>query len=82
MPGDNTSSYIELLDAKYSVGDLDITEADIVLPRSTTKVRHLADNTAGILNSNHDFHLKRYKKRIKKSSHDDIKKGVGENDKS
>lgn len=77
---DYTSSYLELLDANYSVGDLVISGADIVIPRNTTRVRHLADNINGILNSKYGFHLHIFKKQIKKSNHNDIEKAMIKND--
>jgi hypothetical protein len=79
---DYTASYIELLDASCNMGDVDIGDADMVISRTTTKVRHLADDITGLEFMNRGFRISRYKKEIKKSNHENLIKAEEANDKS
>ncbi len=66
---DYTGNYIELLDVDFIVEDINIKNADLVIPRTSNKVRHLGEDAVKSFSLQGTFNLERYKKRIKKSSH-------------
>ena len=65
-----TGEYLELLDVEFESDDLNITKADIVLPRASNKVRSLGEEAVPKFSLPKAFNLNLYKKKLKKSSHE------------
>ena len=70
---DYTGQYIELLDVDFTVEEFRVAEADMVLPRTTTKIRNLGEDIFRVFNLPETFDLGIYKKSIKKSLHEMVK---------
>lgn len=67
-----TGINIELLDAVLEVDGLSLKNVDLILPRKTTTVRHLGEEAIKLFNLQTTFNLDKYKRNIKKSSHDTV----------
>ena len=64
---DYTGQYLELLDVELETEDLNITKADLVLPRGANKIRNLGEDAIKLFKLPETFNLNRYKKNVKKS---------------
>jgi len=67
---DYTGQYLELLDVEFLAEDLNISKADLVLPRKTNKIRNLGENAIRLFSLPETFNLNWYKRSIKKSLHE------------
>jgi len=68
---DYTGSYIELLDVEINIEGIDFKDVDLVIPRTTNKVRNLGEAAVKLFNLSKTFNLNLYNKKAKKSSHDE-----------
>ena len=64
---DYTGQYLELLDVEFTAEDLNIKNADLLLPRKTNKVRNLGEDAIQLFTLPETFNLNWYKKSVKKS---------------
>jgi hypothetical protein len=67
---DYSGEYLELLDVEFEVDDFKMSNADLVLPRKTNKIRNLGEDAIKLFNLPETFNLSWYKKSVKKSSYE------------
>ncbi len=67
---DYTGEYLEILDADFVSEEITLQNADLILPRSNNKVRHLGENAIKPFKFPDTFDLDIYKRHIKKSFFD------------
>lgn len=73
---DYTGEYIEILDVEFISDDITLKNADVVLPRTTNKVRHLGEDAIKLFVLPETFDLQVYKRKMKKSLSSDIREDV------
>ncbi|MBN2882728.1 MAG: hypothetical protein JXN10_04315 [Clostridia bacterium] len=62
-----TAEYIELLDCEVQSDDFSLSEADLVLPRTSNRIRNLGEDAVKPFALSEAFNLDIYKREIKKS---------------